>query len=189
MFINKIGMKKTFIKYFGFGTNKDLDMMVHMVGRSDLVGEPGKLIGFDVAIQKSREMREDIPETSPLKITPRQLIINNWGPDFDMFVSVPNPNGIAYGTIWDLTPEEIELVKEWEAVDYGVQDEVWAIAIDSKGHFVQVETQTLLRSTDKIDRVIKGADYDPYVASKRIMLDLADDVRIRYLERKKNGIQ
>ncbi|OGK43666.1 hypothetical protein A2957_02860 [Candidatus Roizmanbacteria bacterium RIFCSPLOWO2_01_FULL_38_11] len=182
-------MNKTYVKYFGFGTNKDLDMMVHMVGRSDLVGEPGRLIGFDVCIQKSREMREEIPETSPLKIPPKDLIIQNWGPDFDMFVSRPNPNGIAYGTIWDLTQDEIDLVKEWEAVDYGVQDEVWAIAIDSKGHFVQVETQTLLKPTDKIDRIITGEDYDPYIAPKKSMLDLADDIRIRYLERKKKGIR
>jgi hypothetical protein len=177
-------MSDKIIKYFGFGTNKDLDMMVHMVGRQDLKGEPGKLIGYEVCIQKSRDMRMDIPETSPVQIPPGQLIIDTWGPDFDMFVSRPNPDAVAYGTIWDLSPEELELVKEWECVEYGVQDEVQAMAMDSHDNLIQVETQALTRPTDKIDRVITGPDYDPYIAPKEKMLEVADRLRLEYLERK-----
>jgi hypothetical protein len=175
---------KKIIKYFGFGTNKDYDMMAHMVGRTDLKGEPGKLIGYEVCIQKSRDMRTDIPPTSPLKIPPAEIIIGDWGSDFDMFVSRPNLNAVAYGTIWDLTPEDLELVKEWECVEYGLQDEVQAMAMDFRSNLVQVEIQSLTRPTDKIDRVINGDDYEPYVADKEKMLAMADKLRVEYLKRK-----
>lgn len=181
-------MNNTIIKYFGFGTNKDLAMMQHIVGRDDLKGEPGKLLGYKVCIQKSRDMRSEIPETSPIKKPPRDIIVENWGPDFDMFVSIPDPNGVAYGTIWDLTPEEVELVKEWECVEYGLQDEVWGMAMDSSGNLIQVETQSLTRPSDKskILKILEGPNYEPYVADKQRMLDIADKARAEYFQRTKD---
>lgn len=178
--------KNKFIKYFGFGTNKDLAMMQHIVGRDDLKGKAGKLIGYKVCIQKARDMREEIPETSPWKVPPKQIIVDAWGEDFDMFVSIPDPNGVAYGTIWDLTAQDIELVKEWECVEYGLQEEVNAIATDSQGNFIQVETQVLTRPSDKskIHKVIVGSDYEPYVVDKEKMLKAADKTRTDYLKRK-----
>lgn len=175
---------KTTIKYFGFGTNKDLDMMVHMVGRDDLKGVPGKLLGYEVCIQKASQMRPEIPEESPLKISPRDLISRSWYPDFPMYVSRPNPKAVAYGTIWDLTPEELELVKEWECVEYGVQEEINAVAVDEQENAVGVETQALTKPTDVIEQVVTGKDYDPYIVSKEAMLKKADILRQEFLARK-----
>lgn len=176
-------MQKT-IKYFGFGTNKDLDMMVHIVGRSDLRGEPGKLIGYEVCIQRASQMRTEIPENSPWKVPPRDIITKSWSPDFLMYVSKPNPEAVAFGTIWDLTPEEVELVKEWECVEYGVQDEVNALALDSQGNQIAVETQSLTRTSDVVEKIITGDDYPAYIAPKDQMLKKADTSRLRYLKEK-----
>lgn len=175
---------QTIIKYFGFGTNKDFDMMVHMVGKNDLAGEPGQLLGFELCIQKASQMRDEVPKNSPAPISPRKIIEESWGPDFEMFVARPNPDGIIYGTIWDLTPEDMELVKEWELVEYGMQEEVMAIAIDAKGNIIQVETQALMKGEVVVDRVITGADYDPHIASKDKMLKIADESRLNYLKQK-----
>lgn len=83
---------KANILYFGFGTNKDMAMMQHMIGREDIAGVPGRLLGYEVCIQKARQMRTLVPPTSPVSKTPRQLIIDNWYDDFPMFVSRPNPS-------------------------------------------------------------------------------------------------
>lgn len=178
------------IKYFGFGTNRDLDMMVHMVGRENIFGEPGKLMGYELCIQRGKQFRDEILKTSPLEISPRTLIVKSWGPEFEMYVSRPNPDGVIYGTIWDITPEEFELVREWEMVDYGAQEDVKGLAINSKGEIVEVITQSFLNPPiPEIDKVITGDNYEPYIASKEAMLKKADEVRFQYLDLKNKAVK
>lgn len=185
-----MGDARKIIKYFGFGTNKDLDMMVHMVGRGNLVGEPGKLIGYEVCIIVAKNIkREHIPPESPLKVSPKKIIIDNWGDDFPMYYSRPNPNAVAYGTIWDLYEDEIELVKEWELVDYGLQEEVNAMAMNNKGDLIQVETQALMGGYEQVDKVVAEENYESYIAPKDKMLALADKTRTDYLKRKSQGLK
>ena len=173
---------KTIIKYFGYGSNADKDMMAHMVGRDDLKGEPGKLIGYQLCVQSLDQIRDTVPPTSPIKDSPRELIRRSFGDKFDLFVAVPKPDAVTYGTIWDLTPDEIDLVKEWECVDYGMQEEVEAMAMDSKGDIIQVETQAVVDPPADYYVVIEGNDYPRYIADKGKMLATADKVRLAYLE-------
>jgi len=174
------------IKYFGFGTNRDLDMMTHMIGRANISGEPAKLMGYELCIQRGKQFRNEIPKTSPLDISPRTLIVSAWGPEFEMYVSRPNPDGVIYGTIWDITPEEFELTREWEMVDYGAQEDAKGIAINSKGEIIEVITQSFLNPPiPEIDRVVTEENYEPYIASKEAMLKRAGEVRLQYLDLKK----
>lgn len=173
---------KANILYFGFGTNKDMAMMQHMIGREDIAGVPGRLLGYEVCIQKARQMRTLVPPTSPVSKTPRQLIIDNWYDDFPMFVSRPNPLGIAYGTIWSITPEEMQLVRNWEAVDFGVQDDAYGWALDENNELHQVITQSFVRPEPiDIDYVVEGPNYEPYIEDRQVMLDKADTIREEYL--------
>lgn len=176
------------IYYFGFGTNKDRDMMEHMVGRKGLIGEPGKLIGYDVCIQRADQFRTEIPENTPFKASPKDLIIKSWGQDFEMFVSKPNPDGVAYGTIWQLTLEELEFVREWEMVDYGAQEDAWGTAINEKGESFQVITQSFMKPPIEIDRVVTGEDYEPYIWPKKAMLRHADRILEQYKRLKSQGL-
>jgi len=175
------------IKYFGCGTNRDPEMMEHMIGRKNIKGESGKLFGFDLCIQKATQFRDEIPENSPADISPRDIILQVWGPDFEMYVSRPNPDAIISGTIWHITPDELELIREWELVDYGAQEEAKGIAINSKGETVEVITQSFLKSQPEIDRVVDSDNYEPYIASKKDMLRKADEVRFEYLDLKKKN--
>jgi hypothetical protein len=175
------------ISYFGFGTNKDLDMMAHMIGRENIKGEAGKLIGYEICIQKADQFRTEIPPTSPIPVSPKDLILKSWGPEFEMFVSRPNPEGIAYGTIWEITSEELELVREWELVEYGAQEDAWGIAINAEGEPVQVITQSFMKPPIDIDRVITGEDYNPYIWPKEAMLKRADELRLQYLKFKEEA--
>ncbi len=177
--------KKTTIKYFGFGTNRDLEMMGHMIGRNEIKGEQGRLIGYELTIQRADQFRDEIPPTSPNpKMSPRDIIIESWGSKFEMYTSRPNPTGIIYGTIWDITPEELELVREWEMVDLGCQEDARGIAVTDNGELVEVITQSFLKPAE-IDRVIKGNNYEPYIGDKKAMLRTADQVRLNYFKIKK----
>lgn len=179
--------KNRFIYYFGFGTNKDLAMMEHMIGRKNITGEPGKLPGYDVCIQLTKQFRTEIPADSPFPVSPHDLILKSWGPDFEMYVSKPNPDGVAYGTIWEITIEELELVREWELVDYGAQEDAWGIAIADDGKNYKVITQSFMHPPIDIDRVVTGSNYEPYIWPKQAMLDRADELREQYLRLKASG--
>lgn len=176
-----INASKT-IKYFGYGSNADKDMMVHMVGREDLRGEPGKLIGYQLCIQSLDQIRDIILPTSPLKESPRQIVRGGFGDKFDLFIAVPKPDAITYGTIWDLTPDEIDLVKNWELVDFGMQEEVQAMAMNSKGELIQVETQAVIDPPAEYYTIIEDNDYPRYIVDREKMLKRADETREDYLK-------
>jgi hypothetical protein len=168
---------KTIVKYFGYGSNADKDMMAHMVGREDLKGEPGRLVGYQLCVQSLDQIRDIVPPSSPIKESPQQLVRRSFGEKFDLFITVAKPDAVAYGTIWDLTPEEIDLVKEWELVDYGMQEEIQAMAMNSNGELIQVETQAVVDPPADYYVVIEGNDYPRYIADKEKMLKAADKVR------------
>jgi hypothetical protein len=180
-----INMKKQFIAYFGFGTNRDLAMMQHMIGRKNITGENGRLIGYELTIQKTTDFRDDIPKNSPAPSSSKALILHEWGSKFEMYTSRPNPTGVVYGTIWYIIPEELELVREWELVDYGCQEDAFGVAVTKSGKLVKVITQSFLEPA-KISRVIRGNNYPPYIWNKEAMLKKADDTRIEHLAGKKN---
>lgn len=165
--------------------------MVHMVGREDLKGEPGKLIGYQLCIQSLDQIRNIILPTSPLKKSPQQIIRKGFGDKFDLFIAVPKPDAVAYGTIWEFTPEEIELVKNWELVDFGMQEEVQAMAINSNGDLIQVETQAIVDPPAEYYTIIEDNEYPRYIADKELMLKKADEVREDYLKmlKEKNTYQ
>lgn len=73
-----------------------------------------------------------------------------------------------------------------EAVEYGVQEEVNAIATDEQGNIIGVETQALTKPTDIIEQVVTGKDYNPYIVSKEAMLKKADKLRQEFLARKRS---
>lgn len=176
--------QKKIVKYFGWATNSDPEMMYHMVGRKGIKSVPATLLGYEACIQKSRDMRSEIPENSISKQPPKKIIISGWGEDFNMYVTRPNPNAKIKGVIWDITEVELELVKEWECTEYGLQDEVQGIAVDEQGSRVQVDVQTLTKPTDKVYKVLGEDNFDLYIAPKEEMWKMADGIRVRYLERK-----
>jgi hypothetical protein len=175
------------VKYFGYGTNKDLDMMVHMVGRNDLHGKPGKLLGYELCTQRLDQIRDSVPSQSPVRVSPRAIIHQTYGDTFDLYIARPKNEGIIYGTIWDLTTDEMELVKEWELVDYGMQEEVHAIAVDVKGAIISVETQAVMNPPAEIDKNITGENYEPYIVLKSKMLEAADNSRIAFLQQREKN--
>jgi len=165
------------IKYFGYGSNKDLDMMTHMVGRDDLKGEPGKLLGYELCVQRLDQIRDKKP------VSPREIVRSGFGDTFYLFVAREKPGSEINGTIWDLTPEELELVKNWEMTDLGMQEEVNAKATDLQGNIIDVETQAVINPPPEIDRVVTDPKYDPYIVAKERMLSVADNVREDFLKR------
>ena len=117
--------------------------------------------------------------------SPREIIKNGFGNSFKLYVIRPKDGKSVHGTIWNLTREEFERTRNWELVDFGMQEDAKGMAVDSKGKQVQVETQALLKEPREIESIIEGDNYDPYIAPREAMLKTADEVLKDYLKRKR----
>ena len=112
-------MSEEAIQYFAYGANRDLQMMKAITGAQELFGRPGILKGYTLCVQKLNQVPDVASETSPVPISPRELLKQSWPYTFESYIIKPDPNGEVAGTIWELTPLQRELVRDWELVDFG----------------------------------------------------------------------
>lgn len=171
------------LNYFGYGTNRDLAMMAAMIGREKIEGQPGKLLGFELCIQKINDIPGEVLKTSPVQTSPREIIVACFDENFELYIIRPKINGLTYGTIWQLTEAEYDLVREWEMLEFGMQEDIKAIAMDSEGRVINVITHGSLSPSLPINRVIEGNDYEDYLVSKEKILAVAETTRKEYFER------
>jgi len=171
------------LNYFGYGTNRDLEMMAAMIGREKIEGQPGKLLGFELCIQKINDIPGEVLKTSPVESSPREIIVSCFDENFELYIIRPKINGVTYGTIWQLTEEENDLVREWEMLDFGMQEDIKAMAMDSQGKVINVTTHGSLSQSLPINRVVEGDDYEDYLVSKEKILEVARKTRQEYFER------
>lgn len=179
-------MTKSTLHYFSYGTNRDLDMMAAIIGRKNIVGEPGKLIGYELCIQKVEHIPGVSLATAPTELSPREIVTKVFDENFELYIIKPNANAETYGTIWQLNPEEYELVREWELLEFGMQEDIRAMALDSKGSVVNIVTHGSLSTSTPIDRCVAGDTYEDYIVPKKDILQVAERVRSEYIERTKN---
>lgn len=176
-------MESEMIQYFGYGTNRNYDMMVHMVGRESIEGIPAKMPGYELCIQKLNDISNEVMKDAPAPQSPREIVRGAFNEDFELYIIRPNADTETYGTIWYLTPNELKLVHEWELLEFGMQEVIKGMAIGENGQMFSVDTHGTLNPNAPIDRVIEGKDYDDYIISKDEILKVADRVRKEYLER------
>jgi len=179
-------MANNTLHYFGYGTNRDLDMMAAMIGRKEIIGEPGRLIGYELCIQKTEHIPGKPLASAPAPVSPQEIVTKAFDENFELYIIRPNANVETYGTIWQLTPEEYEFVREWELLEFGMQEDIKAMAIDLKGNIVNVVTHGSLSTSTPVDRCIMGDTYEDYIVPKNEILEVAERVRLEYIERMKN---
>ncbi len=171
------------VTYFGYGSNKDLEMMQAMIGRKEIKGEKGRLDGYELCAQNIDHIRDIVLPTAPVPKSPRQIIKESFeGQNFDLFVCRRNPKAHIMGTIWYITPEELEFVNNWELVDFGMYELAQVKIKNEAGKMVDCVTQVLEKEPIEIDQVLDGDNYDPYIFDKDMMLNRAVLVRNEYIE-------
>src|SRR5262249_49502267 len=130
---------------------------------------------------------KDIPDTvaerAPEPRSPHEIVEQAFGASFEVYITRPKPGSVTYGTLWHITAEELELVHEWELLEFGMQEEMKAVAIDARGDTVEVDTHGLLDPEIPVDRVVSGDDYVDYLVPKEDILRVAHEVRLEYLAR------
>ncbi len=174
--------KHKFINYFGYGSNRDLAMMAAMVGRKNISGVPARLLGYALCIQKIKDISGKVLKTAPSPRSPREILTNCFDNKFELYIIKPKAHAITYGTLWKLTPREVDLVKDWEMLAFGMQEDINAVVVDHKGKTIPAYTHGSLSPRLPINRIVEGDDYEIYLVPKKKILNVAVVSRKEYLE-------
>jgi hypothetical protein len=168
------------ILYFAYGANKTAEMMASITGNKNLTGRPAVLEGYGIFVQKLNQVPDVIAPHSPAKISPQQILRNVWDKNFESYVIKPAEERQVHGTVWELTPLERELVRNWELIDFGwYKDAEVKIKTDS-GDEIEVQTE-IMGDGQEVDREVDGLDYPPFLNELADFQRVAENTREEYL--------
>lgn len=171
------------IPYFGYGTNRDHDMMAAMIGRNNLSGVKGIIFDYELVIQNLEHIPDKILPTAPVARSPREIMKTALGDNAKLYIIRPKPGAITYGTIWQITPEEYEMVWDWELLDFGMQEDMQVLGQTETGKKITVQTHGSNDPNLPMGIAITGEDYQDYVVPKEEILETARRVNKEFRER------
>lgn len=161
------------ILYFGYGANSQREMMEAITGNKNLVGQPGVLRGFRLCVQRMDQVPESV----------KKILKESWPDSFETYIiKSGEETDEVVGTVWELTPLERELVRDWELVDFGwYKDADVKVAVDGNN---EVDAQTeILGEGQEYDREVNGKDYPSFLNRLEDFQKVAEKARNEYLER------
>ncbi len=159
-------MSKIF--YFGYGANMDKDMMAAITGTRSMPEPLSAIVeGYELCIQKWQEISQDI----------RRVLSQKWDDTFATYClrKTYDKRAIVAGKIWELKPEEFELISNWEM--HGR----WYERINSRARVYNGEEVDVISdaiNSPSIIEIVDGIFYNPFLNDKAKMLDVASEVRM-----------
>lgn len=173
------------VLYFGYGANSQREMTEAITGNKHLVGHTGVLKGFKLCVQRMDQIPNSVFPTSPVPVSPRQILKESWKDDFETYIIKPGEEtDEVAGTVWELTPLERELVRDWELVDFGWYKDMKGKAVTRDGTEVNVQTEGF-REGQEVDREVDGKNYKPFLNRLEDFERVAEKARREYFERQR----
>jgi len=136
------------VRFFGYGAYFEKKRVVHVINRPPDGGYPALLVDYVLAVQTVDQIE---------KIAGGQLK-KGWGNDFKCY-TVKKGKGLVLGRVWEITEEELKILKEWE------YDGTWR---QFKEVHVVLGNQSIVSAitdmvypTARISKIVNGLDYDP----------------------------
>lgn len=171
------------VLYFGYGANRDPRMIAAITGRpaAELTGSPAVLEGYSLAVQRLEQVPDTVVQSAPVPLSPRGML-KDWGEDFTTYVIHPSKDGKVSGTIWELTTEERELIRDWELVDFGWYKDCEGRAKTEDGKEVPVITE-MLGAGQQIDHEVDGLHYETWLNDPIRFEIVAEKARREYYSR------
>jgi hypothetical protein len=172
------------VLYFGYGANRHADMISAITGKSpyELKGVPAVLIGYELAVQRLDQVPEGIAPGAPVKVSPRAILEAAWPPGFTSYVIRSNEDGQVRGTIWELTVDERERVRDWELVDFGWYEDFEGMAMTDNGEEVSVLGERI-NHRQPIDHIVNGLEYETWLNDPEVFRVKAAQTREEYDKR------
>jgi hypothetical protein len=172
------------VRYFGYGANRDPKMIAAITGKkvSELSGQPGVLLDFDIAVQALDQVPDVVAEDSPVPKSPREMVKKNWPESFTSYVIQHAIGGRVAGTIWELTPDDRERVRDWELIDFGWYQDTVGVAEAADGTRVDIVTEQL-GPGQQVSYAVDGMNYSTWLNSVEDFEAIAAIARQEYDER------
>lgn len=157
------------IYFFGYGADRDPEMMKAIVGRVPK-GEEAAISGFELCVQSLADV--------PFKA--QQIIKQSWDHSFKSYAIRParDMTSVVTGTMWELTPRERKLIDNWELT--GLWYDVFFIAKGAP-HPVNIELQII--QNQPIRSIENGRHYKTFLNTKDKMIDAANRLRLEFLKK------
>ncbi len=135
--------------------------------RTGWEGKHVVLKDWELRVQPIDKVPDIVTENSPAPVSPRKILQGSWpneGRDFVSYTIRPAGGKEVHGTLWELTKEERELVRNWELIDFGWYKDAKVKVILDDGTELEVQTE-VLGDGQEIDegRVIDGRDYPNFL--------------------------
>lgn len=129
-------------------------------------------------------MPDSVSSASPVPVAPQRILRDSWRDDFESYNIKPDANSEVAGTIWELSLQDRELVREWELIDFDWYKDRKGKAVTQDGRMVDVETEGL-REGQGVDREVNGKEYKPFLNDLKDFQRIAEKARNEYFERHK----
>ena len=139
------------INYFGYGALASPEMIEALIKRKP-EGSDFYLNNYELYIQKWDELPEKV----------REALAEKWGSSFRTYCIRPSQGRRVFGKLWKITPEERELIRDYE---------FWYEPVKLEQERVVIETEVFEDSS--IQEVISGNDYQPFLNDRDKTLDMA----------------
>lgn len=164
------------INFFNYVKKDDEEMMAAIFGRKNIQHEDATLPGYEMCIQTAKNVIDTILPTCNLSESPRKILTDKRGPNFELYTIRPNPEKSLHGTVWYVSNEEYEHLRDYEMIDCGMSEDIVAKAITENGEEITVSTYGLDTNVDNITKVV-DEDYERPEISKEAKIKGAIQTR------------
>ena len=117
---------------FSYVVKENIEGIRALLGRRKLVYEDAVLQDYELCVQKVEQVSDSVSPSSPINVSPRKLLEKTYSPDYELYTIRPHTGGTVPGILWYISPEEYEVWREIELIDYGLSEDITAKAIDRK---------------------------------------------------------
>lgn len=174
------------IKYFSYVAGDTEPLLAAIFGRKKILHEGAVLQGYELCIQTAKDITDEVISGSPLPVSPRAILIKKRGLEFESYTIRLNPKKNLAGTVWYVSQEEYEYLRDYELIECGMSEDIVAKAVTDQGDIITVSTYGLDKNINNITKVVE-ADYQRPEITKKEKIKGAIRIRKEYIERIKGS--
>lgn len=145
----------TYLDYFGYGIMAQREMLETLTQRPlEQVSYPSMhthLLDYRVVVQRLQDIPDKEVEYEGVRLQPRSVLRENYGPTFETHNMIKQPGARAYGVIWKVTERELRLIREWQLEPWGWFEAVKGLSIRIGDRTVHCHSE-MLRGEQGFDK-------------------------------------
>ena len=145
-----------YVYYFGYGANRNLDMIKAITGAEPVWGKEGFLKDYQLFLQPLKYVVDPKDFGQEDSFGARTRLQGKWGKEFKSYVVKKCTGSVVAGTIWKLTTRDLRWINNWELVDFGWYKVGLDTAETKDGEKYIVYVQFLTEKDNSGEKVVAG---------------------------------